>query len=475
MTSVPMFWNRCFGWAVPFAWLFVFAALIWWLKFGMFSDESELRVQVIGLFGICAVMTLPYLLLVRQRRNPFSWRPTAFWLIVACVCTPSFLETDQFRYIWDGLVAASGLNPFRYAPDEIAWREQHFWAMHINHPHLPTIYPPFAQAMFQLSAYANPFFWRQELGWGFGLAGGAVTFFEAEFGFKLVVGLLMFFLLWALRQTRWDLIVFHPVFLLHVVSNSHVDALMMPGLALFLAFPGLRRPATTLSAWMTAVLAKWLPVVFAPLLFIRIYLKQGLFALVASSLFCLSLTVGAVSFYLKGSEGRLFESTWVYSQNWFFFGFAHRFLADALSVAGLSADPIGLARILGATASCLLLLVLIGLYLRALVSFQLALVFSLIVVLLFFPTLHPWYLIALLVLGVRHLRVLPVLWVWPLLGLGSHAFYLDMKDPFIVRITVYTTISLLLLHALVRIRIQRVRGSGFLACSPLRGSLWRLS
>lgn len=474
MTSIRISWKRCFGWAAPLAWLAVFAVLVWWVKFGLFPSASELSEQVNALLAICAFMTLPYLLLIRHPRNPFSWPVAGLALVVACVCTPSFLETDQFRYIWDGLVAARGVNPFRFAPDEISWRQQHFWAMHINHPHLPTIYPPFAQAVFQLSAYANPFFWRHELGWGFGPAGGASTFFEAEFGLKLVFGLLMFVLVWMLRKSRWDLIVFHPLFLLHVVSNSHVDALMMPALAVFLAFPGLRRPSTTLLAWMAAVLAKWLPLIFAPVIFLRVYLRRGLSALAASGLFCLSLAVGAVAVYLKGSGGRLFESTAVYSQNWFFFGFGHRFLADALAATGVSTDPIGVARIWGAAASCFLLLAVVGLYLRAVVSFQLALVFSLLAVLVFFPTLHAWYLLALLVLGVRHLRVLPVLWVWPLLALSGHSFYLNMKDPVFVRVIAYTTISLLLVHALVRTRLQRVKLSGFFLCSPLRGSLWRL-
>jgi alpha-1,6-mannosyltransferase len=459
-------------WLFPLAWLGLFSGMVWWFKFHLFPAEDGLSAQLNGLFLLCATTTVPYLLLVRRAQNPFSWRVVSGALVAACVCTPSFLETDQFRYIWDGLVAAKGLNPFRFAPDEIAWRAEHFWAAHINHPHLTTIYPPVAQLLFQLSTYANPFFWNQELGWELGPAGGAGSLFQAEFGLKLILGLLMSFVVWSLREARWDLIVFHPLFLIHVLSNSHVDALMMPGLALFV-LTSMTCRATPLFAWMTAVLAKWLPLIFLPLVFLRISLRHGIRAAGAAMVLCFAVAAVAIGFYMPGSAGRLFESTGIYAQNWSFFGFGHRLLADIFLYFGFLTDPIGLARYWSVGVSCLLLGFIVLLYLRAAVSYRLALVLSLLAVLVFFPTLHPWYLLGLLVVGVRHLRTLPVLWVWPLLALGSHAFYVEMKDPVLVRLMVYVTVSILLIFSLRRIlRRCSVEAFGPFS-SPLRVPVWR--
>ena len=59
------------------------------------------------------------------------------------------LSGDVYRYLWDGKVLASGINPYRYAPDDA--RLAHLrepWHARINHPELRTIYPPHAQLLF---------------------------------------------------------------------------------------------------------------------------------------------------------------------------------------------------------------------------------------------------------------------------------------------------------------------------------------
>ncbi|NNF08640.1 MAG: hypothetical protein HKN21_17895, partial [Candidatus Eisenbacteria bacterium] len=59
------------------------------------------------------------------------------------------LSDDIYRYLWDGHVLLSGINPFRYAPNDPVLVELHtaFWGL-INNPELPTIYPPLLQLVF---------------------------------------------------------------------------------------------------------------------------------------------------------------------------------------------------------------------------------------------------------------------------------------------------------------------------------------
>ena len=69
---------------------------------------------------------------------------------------PHFSE-DLWRYLWDGHVALQGVNPFLHAPvdgalDPIATD----WRPRINHPDVPTIYPPGAQAVFTALALLGP-------------------------------------------------------------------------------------------------------------------------------------------------------------------------------------------------------------------------------------------------------------------------------------------------------------------------------
>ncbi len=66
---------------------------------------------------------------------------------------PPVLSDDIFRYLWDGHVQLSGINPFRYAPDDPALTALHTpWHGLINHPEVPTVYPPGAQGAFRLIA-----------------------------------------------------------------------------------------------------------------------------------------------------------------------------------------------------------------------------------------------------------------------------------------------------------------------------------
>jgi hypothetical protein len=80
-------------------------------------------------------------------------------------------EDDFYRYLWDGKVVASGLNPYGVTPSAVMEREEHVHAYadivetdpnfslilsRINHPHVPTIYPPLAQGIFGLVALIAP-------------------------------------------------------------------------------------------------------------------------------------------------------------------------------------------------------------------------------------------------------------------------------------------------------------------------------
>lgn len=58
---------------------------------------------------------------------------------------------DLYRYLWDGRLGNAGVPPFRHAPESAeltAYRDEIVWPR-INHPDVPTIYPPVAQYYFR--------------------------------------------------------------------------------------------------------------------------------------------------------------------------------------------------------------------------------------------------------------------------------------------------------------------------------------
>ncbi len=108
--------------------------------------------------GVYAALFVPWAgLLWLSGKRKLDWR----WLLAAAVAVRVVLlfadprlSDDIFRYVWDGRVAASGVNPFVYAPaSEVLapLRDPQIWAR-VNHPEIPTIYPPAAQMLFGLNA-----------------------------------------------------------------------------------------------------------------------------------------------------------------------------------------------------------------------------------------------------------------------------------------------------------------------------------
>lgn len=68
------------------------------------------------------------------------------------------LSDDLYRYLWDGRLGNAGVQPFAHPPDaeELApYRDDVVWPR-INHPEVPTIYPPAAQLAFRAMDAAWP-------------------------------------------------------------------------------------------------------------------------------------------------------------------------------------------------------------------------------------------------------------------------------------------------------------------------------
>ncbi len=127
---------------------------------------GDLRRHIPGLLLLHLAAFLVYLaaLLPLSKGTPRSEARGMAWIVafgllfrVTLWCSPAVLSDDLYRYLWDGRVQAHGVNPYRHppgAPELTALRDD----LHprINHPEIPTIYPPLAQAVFLLIALISP-------------------------------------------------------------------------------------------------------------------------------------------------------------------------------------------------------------------------------------------------------------------------------------------------------------------------------
>lgn len=217
-----------------------------------------------------------------------------------------YLSDDIYRYVWDGKVNLSGVNPYRFEPTavELAHLKDEVIHPEINYPHLPTIYPPTAQNIFAL-AY---------------LFGGDKTI-----GFKLISALfelltIVAFIVWMrlaqIPRANLLLYLFSPLILVEFYLSAHLDILAMPFLITALIAVHHNRGGTAGALLALAVTVKFLGLIFAPFLYRQLPKKER-------RLFVLSGAVTVALLYLPyipGSDGNFLGSLGEYLETWQFNG-----------------------------------------------------------------------------------------------------------------------------------------------------------
>jgi alpha-1,6-mannosyltransferase len=196
--------------------------------FESFGDNAFMALTIpAGLLTIAAT--------AQAERTPTT---RALWLILGVaiglrayvLLFDPLLSSDIYRYVWDGKVQATGINPYRYVPADPALaslREGTIFP-HINRATTAvTIYPPVAQFFFLIVTRI----------------GENVTVMRlALAGCETVTVVIIALFLRRMNQpvTRVVAYLWHPLPLWEIASSGHVDALMLALmlLGLWLALSG---------------------------------------------------------------------------------------------------------------------------------------------------------------------------------------------------------------------------------------------
>lgn len=296
---------------------------------------------------------------------------------------PPSLSDDYFRYLWDGLVQLRGINPYRYAPLDpgVAGIDETL-RQRINHPQVPTIYPPLAQLSFLLTAV---------------LSGDRLVLKALWLICDLGVASLLFTMLpRARRLAAWTLYWWSPLLIVEVAWNAHLDLLGVFPLmaALWLG----RRPAprevrfdgpggaTTASsprplarsggvglALAGAALVKYFPAALLPAATRRLGHRSVTVFLLASAALYLP--------YL-GAGPRLFEGLFTYSASW-------RFNDGLFAIVAWGLGSVPAAKTVVATV----VLAIVVQSVRNDWSLPRAAFWLTGTLIVLSPTVHPWYLL----------------------------------------------------------------------------------
>ncbi len=304
------------------------------------------------------------------------------------------LSTDMERYLWDGRVVAAGGNPYLSAPADrelVDLRDERF--DRLEHREVRTIYPPLAQALFAAVAAT-----------GAGRPGLKIILIACDLLVIILIGRLL--ALRRLPRSRVLVYAWNPLAVIEVAWSGHLEP---AGAALMLLAAGAiiqKRDLRAVVALTAACLVKLLPIVL---------LVPFRRAIRPRALLLIPAMVGFACWPFRdagpalGAGLREYAATW--SANESLFGLIHAAIAWLDPTAALKGAIAAVRSTIPATgwldrlydyvyptylarAVCAACVVLIAWVIDRRSRDPLRSAFLLLgAILLFSPTLHPWYLL----------------------------------------------------------------------------------
>ena len=364
------------------------------------------RHETILLIGTYTILFLLYLSLIYN----VTWNLKTILLVgialrlIFIIALPN-LSDDYFRFIWDGMIWASGINPFAYLPS-------HFFDGTIslpsgintevydqlNSPHHYTVYPTIPQAinLISVSIFPNSIF-------------GSVVVMRIIF-LIADIGAFYFFVKLIEKRLKPELLAsayfFNPLMIIEIIGNLHHEGIMICFFLGSLYF--LRNKKIGLSSIMMALstAAKLLPLMFLPLILFRIQRKDRLLYL---SVFVVSSLILLIPLLDRSFLLGMSDSLSLYYQKLEFNGSIYFLIREVgYWTKGYN--------IIESSGSFLAAITLVGILLisfwSALKEQELEYGFLFIYLLFALASLilHPWYILLLIPLGLLTGYYFPVLW-----------------------------------------------------------------
>ena len=384
--------------------IFVAATGLLLLSLPFFAADSSLWSVLVG-----GTFAASLGLLVLWRRDPLTTSQVlwgALLLRLAFMPLLPGLTDDLYRYIWDGWLQVEGLNPYRYQPRDEALASFHSATIYdrLNSQPYYTVYPPLAQFVFAIGGWFHSVDWTVSY---YVLKG---IFATAEFG-----GVVLLSRLTSARNLL--LYAWNPLVLMETAGQGHTEALLVP--LIVGAVWAVRRDwghGASLAV-AGAGLVKLYPFILWPFL-VRRYgwtaVWPGLLLVIGVSLpYAAPYTLP----HVKASVD-LFSELFEFNAGPYYLA---KYIMRLLTGADWS-------KVIGPTfrytyLSFLGLFYLLDWYKGW--SFRRSAMLAIGVFLFFSTTVHPWYFLPLLALGILSARpAWPWFWVG-LFSVGTYLFYVD--------------------------------------------------
>lgn len=304
--------------------LTLFSAILSYFSF--FIDPTGAPHEITTLLCLLGGMAVCYLMAslgIALGRMRIGIASVLLWALVARACLFSslpILETDPNRYLWDGYVLLNGINPYQFAPQTIldpkeshnlsdsekkeletlrqliaSNKQAEIILRDVNNPEVITIYPPFTQILFGITAWFHPlslYAWRC-----------TILLFDALLIAALVI---------LLPRMRRDpaLVIFYawsPLVLKEYINTLHFDIIALALLFLGIVFAISSHTDRSAGAFACGGLTKLFPIPVFPLWIKRFPIRTTIVFLLVT----LFLTIPFLAAGSRGASGlAVFANRW---------------------------------------------------------------------------------------------------------------------------------------------------------------------
>ena len=357
------------------------------------SDFGKLITLFLGLF-LCYGLAISF-----RWSRPYvvAWIAAAIIFRLSLLVAIPNLSDDYARFVWDGRLLANGYNPFLYLPTDLlntsisknAGLSQPLFSL-LNSPQYFTVYPPLNQAFFGLAA------WLSDSDLWLNVVWLRVFILLAEIG--------TFALLYSPQKPkRLLLYALNPLVIIELTGNLHFEAFVI--FFLLLAFRWLEtRWFWSATALVLAITTKLLPLLFLPMLLIRLGWRRGLPYGLVMGLGVLALFLPFLNLELIQNVAKSLD---LYFQK-FEFNASFYYLLRRI---GFWIKGYNIIQTLGPALSLMAAMGIVGLALfKQKTDLTRCALWSLLLYFLCATTVHPWYICSLVALCSFTTLRFPLVW-----------------------------------------------------------------
>ncbi len=346
----------------------------------------------------------------------------ALAFIIRCILVFSFpqLSDDIYRFVWDGLLISEGIHPLSYTPEQLmeAFPDLGWSGLYenLNSQQYYTVYPPFSQLVFYLSALP-------------GVDQMAVSniiiklsLLASEWGIYFLASRM----LQMYGLARWYVFIYllNPLVMVEIMGNAHFESFCVLSFLASVYFLSQKRHLVSSASFASSIAFKMFPLMFIPLLWKYWKEKKQFFRYVFATALCSLLFFAP--FLLGLDLMHFFSSLDLYFQKFEF----NASIYFVMRQAGFWLTGYNQIQIIGPFLAVMVILFIAYQSWRNAPTTPIELlhlsaqVFSFYI--LMATTVHPWYLCFLV--GITMFRPRLYIIVWSYCSVFSYVLYSEAMD-----------------------------------------------